>query len=558
MKKLSLTVLSVLLIFLSQTLSAQLQVSNDTTICAGQSVQLNVSGGSAYTWTPANTLSSSTSSTPIATPTQTTSYIVSSPLSNANLVPNPDFSQGNTGFTSSYTYEIPTNLLGSGSYFVGGSATHWNQGMQGCGDHTTGADTMMLIANGALTSPTSAWCVTLNVAPNSTYNLSGYFTYFSQSNIPSMRWMVNGTPIGTATNASLFACLWKNFTASWNSGNNTMATFCIFDPLTIGNGNDFALDDISIIGTGISYDTITVTVVNGPVVNLGNDTSLCGTSSILLNAQNPGAAYLWNDNTTQQTKLVTAAGTYAVTVTDANSCSASDDILVSTSSINAPVISTANTQICASDTTVICVTGNYISYLWNTGDANSCISTSLAGGYYVTVTDNTGCTAESNRVTVSVYPAPSVSISVNGDTLSSYDAVTYQWYLNGSPINGANSNIHVAAQSGSYAVLVTDTNGCEATSTTISVVTGINDLQDESGIHIYPNPNTDAKWQLAVGSEWVGSMAEVLDATGRVIFKSEIRNQKSKIKPVTDVPSGVYWLRLTSSNAIHSGKLIRL
>ena len=94
---------------------AQLIVSNDTTICAGQSVQLSVSGGTTYIWNNANTLSSSTSDSPVATPTQTTTYIVSSPLSSVNLAPNPDFSQGNTGFSSSYTYEIPTPLLGSGS-----------------------------------------------------------------------------------------------------------------------------------------------------------------------------------------------------------------------------------------------------------------------------------------------------------------------------------------------------------------------------------------------------------------------------------------------------------
>jgi hypothetical protein len=39
---------------------AQLVATNDTTICTGQQVQLNATGGTTYTWTNANTLSNST------------------------------------------------------------------------------------------------------------------------------------------------------------------------------------------------------------------------------------------------------------------------------------------------------------------------------------------------------------------------------------------------------------------------------------------------------------------------------------------------------------------
>ena len=59
-------------LFICNNTAAQLTVSNDTTICAGQAVQLSVSGGTTYTWTNANTLSSVTSDSPVATPTQTT------------------------------------------------------------------------------------------------------------------------------------------------------------------------------------------------------------------------------------------------------------------------------------------------------------------------------------------------------------------------------------------------------------------------------------------------------------------------------------------------------
>jgi len=53
-----------------------LTISPNTTICNGESVQLNISGGSNYEWSPALTLDDSNSASPIATPTENTTYTV--------------------------------------------------------------------------------------------------------------------------------------------------------------------------------------------------------------------------------------------------------------------------------------------------------------------------------------------------------------------------------------------------------------------------------------------------------------------------------------------------
>ncbi|TXI84739.1 MAG: T9SS type B sorting domain-containing protein [Crocinitomicaceae bacterium] len=49
-------------------------ITNDTSICIGNNVQLNSTGGISYSWTPANSLSNAAISNPIATPTQSTLY----------------------------------------------------------------------------------------------------------------------------------------------------------------------------------------------------------------------------------------------------------------------------------------------------------------------------------------------------------------------------------------------------------------------------------------------------------------------------------------------------
>jgi hypothetical protein len=80
----------------------------------------------------------------------------------------------------------------------------------------------------------------------------------------------------------------------------------------------------------MSTDTVMVTVSNAPPptcdVDLGNDTAFCSNLGSLLLDAGPGFdTYLWSDNSTGQTLLVNASGTYWVQVTDSN-CTASDTI----------------------------------------------------------------------------------------------------------------------------------------------------------------------------------------------------------------------------------------
>ncbi|MDB5281656.1 MAG: C-terminal target protein, partial [Bacteroidota bacterium] len=182
--------------------------------------------------------------------------------------------------------------------------------------------------------------------------------------------------------------------------------------------------------------------------------------------------------------------------------------------------------------------------------------TSTAGNYSVTVTDTAGCTTSSNRVSVSSYPQSSVSISVNGDTLSSFNAAGYQWYFNSQPLPGDTNRILVATQSGSYLVQIRDTNGCYYNSTISTVNVGIPDLLPETDIQVYPNPLTSGNWHLDVSEALLGSLCEVFDANGRKVFSAEVADRHSEI--VMDLSKGVYILQLRSKTGTYPFKLVRL
>lgn len=84
--------------------------------------------------------------------------------------------------------------------------------------------------------------------------------------------------------------------------------------------------DVS-IGNCAASDTINVTLVDIPVVDLGVDTVICQGELYVLDASLTGAEYLWQDNSTLSTYTVTNPGMYWVTL-NAGGCLASDTIQV--------------------------------------------------------------------------------------------------------------------------------------------------------------------------------------------------------------------------------------
>ncbi len=267
--------------------------------------------------------------------------------------------------------------------------------------------------------------------------------------------------------------------------------------------------------------------------------------------------YLWSNSATSQSITGLCAGTYHVTITDAGGNSGSASVtIIQTGSSGTVSLTADKTAMCSGDSAMICAPAGYTSYQWNNGLTSQCIYAKLAGNYYVTAVDAGNCTVTSSAMGITVYPLPPVSISVNGDTLTAYNSVTYQWYLNNVPIPGATSNVYIATQSGDYSVAVSDNNGCISYSTKVTLVTGINDLKSGEGLKVYPNPLQTGRWIVECGNDLLGGKAEVFDDAGKLVYKSVISNSKSEI--AIDVSPGVYLLRINSANANITIHLVKL
>jgi hypothetical protein len=157
-----------------------LTVSPATSICSGGSTTLTVSGSaSGYNWTasPADaSLTTPTISNPVVSPTQATTYTVTSTnTTNQNLITNGNFSNGNVGFDTDYTFYTPANTtFAQKAYGIVLNPNSWEIGFSAaCVDHTTGSGFMMVVDGSIFNGGNDlVWGQTVAVTPGQNYTFS--------------------------------------------------------------------------------------------------------------------------------------------------------------------------------------------------------------------------------------------------------------------------------------------------------------------------------------------------------------------------------------------------
>lgn len=299
--------------------------------------------------------------------------------------------------------------------------------------------------------------------------------------------------------------------------------------------------------------TANVNTLDGPSITISNvnNASCYGASDGSASASTTGGVspytYSWSPSGgTSATANNLSAGTYTVTVTDANGCEASETIIITQPDEIAASVSSTETS-CSSPTGTATVTasggaGNYI-YSWNDSNSQtSATATNLAEGtYQVTITDGNGCSTTA-QTTITTADGPSVSTSIIsnitcfGETDGSAEATatggtspyTYSW----SP-SGGNSNSINNLSAGEYTVTVTDANGCQATSTvTITEPSSINVTADI----------TDSDCDIENGRIALVTTG----GTGNYTYSWTPNGETTSV--LDNVPSGTYTVTITDNN----------
>ena len=230
------------------------------TIAPGRAVQLWAEGADSYIWTPSIGLSATDIANPIASPSTTTTYTVTA---YGNIIINGDFEQGNTGFSSDYSYKSGTNSqIYSGQYCVDKDAGPHNGNSFWIGNghepgntsnNNSSSQSKFMIVNGSGDPNDVVWQTTVAVNPNTQYTFSAWArtirnkTNLSNNQRANLRFKINGVQIGSDFMCPKTHSYWAHFEQVWNSGNATSATIQIYDVNTNAeSGNDFGLDDIEL------------------------------------------------------------------------------------------------------------------------------------------------------------------------------------------------------------------------------------------------------------------------------------------------------------------------
>ncbi len=222
---------------------------------------------------------------------------------------------------------------------------------------------------------------------------------------------------------------------------------------------------------------LTVNIVPTDVLCNGGST---GTATATATGGTGPYNYSWNTTPVQTGPAATGltAGTYTVTITDANSCPATGNVTITQPEALA-VTTTQTNVLCnaGADGTATAIpaggTGPY-TYSWNTSPAQTGVTATglAAGNYSVTVTDANSCSTSGNvsitePAILSLDPVPtdagcpdsddgSITLDITGGT-APYSVI---W---GDPVTDpVTTPNRTSLLPGTYSVIVADANGCPA------------------------------------------------------------------------------------------------
>lgn len=264
-----------------------------------------------------------------------------------------------------------------------------------------------------------------------------------------------------------------------------------------------------------------------------------GTALVALDA---GYSILWEDNTTTDSISGLAAGIYTYTMSNAY-CSFTDSVTITNPNAPTAAIGTILNANCFGDngSASVDIQGGSSPYsiLWSDGSTTTSI-TAPAGTYSATITDSSNCQVTVTNITITEPTAVTTTVSSTDETCPTCNDGTATATPNGGTApytyvwsNGGITNPITGLAPGIYNATVIDANGCQVSSSNVTVaqsVIGIAELANY-GVVIYPNPAVDF---LSIEST-KGNIERVtlVDASGRLLsvltktnntFTADMRN----------------------------------
>lgn len=530
----------------------------DVSICPGASTNLSASGPGAvsYSWSPSTGLNNPSIANPVATPSVTTTYVVS--VTNGSgcvdqdtvivtVVPVP---------TPVITPNGPTTFcIGKNVKLTSVAATHYKWS-------TSATDTLQSIT----VSTSGTYSVTIKNSIGCSASTSINVT------VNPLPYIDAGLNAFVCTNKKIQLNASGGTTYTWSPG-NTLSDSTIANPLA----NPAVTTTYTVVGINSNgcqnKDSVTITTLSVPIVDAGKDTAICDMSTVQLKGSGANT-YVWhigntlNDSTIYNPKATpSATTTYTLVGTAVNGCVNTDTVKITINAL--PTIKVGNdVSACKSKPVQLNVVGG-AAYIWRPGNSlnDSTISNPIATPtvtttYTVTGRSEAGCNS-SDTITLTILPIPSVpAITQSQDTLISDPGYfAYQWYLNNVAITGATGPKYTCTVNGNYHLSVSNSDGCSINSP-LKVVTGVG-IDERSAavfVSIFPNPTMDEITIELSLLKTENVKMNLINTSGQVMQSLELKQIKGEHKTSFNLASysnGVYYLQIVTNEGVINKKIFK-
>ena len=345
----------------------------------------------------------------------------------------------------------------------------------------------------------------------------------------------------------------------WSNGNNTQV-------VDITQSGKYYVD-VTVLGCS-SSDTVMITIIDGPVVDLGADFSTC--DPYTLDATNANATYLWSTGETTPTITVPApvgvADTISVLVSLPNGCEKMDEIIVNPGA--EPVVDLGLDQE-ACDSVSLDAGNAGATYIWSPGGATTqTITATSSGSYTVVVTDPSGCEG-SDTIDVVVNQKPVAGFTDDPgfgytrtlvNTATGVDSAV--WNLGDGSTAKGDTIVHTFGADGTFAVELIVYNECGSDTITNNITTDIDDDLFGAAFSVYPNP-TDGEFYIELTDFNLRAeqlTIQVIDARGRMVFDETEDNVVGSYKQKFDLrkhAEGVYLVKISDGDRTAYKRVIR-
>ncbi|MFH2143462.1 MAG: T9SS type A sorting domain-containing protein [Bacteroidota bacterium] len=455
-------------------------ITGTTTICAGNSTTLTASGGDTYYWSTGSTnisiiISPATTTTYTVTATNTAGcYDTESSIVTVNPLPVVDagIDQSIPNGTST---ALDATVTGSGPFTY-----LWSPIGSLVDPNIEDPTTQILSTTTAFTLLVTDNITGCQASDMITVTVSGGPLSVVADATPDAVCLGFSSQLEAITNggSGLYDYEWESSPAGFSSFSQNP----IVNP-TVTTTYYVTVDD----GFTTSTSSVLVTVYSLPLADAGSDADVCLGKSTILTATG-GDDYEWSNGalTASTTVSPSVNTTYTVTVTDANGCTDTDDVLVTVNSL--PVANAgSDDDLCPGQSTIQLSASGGTGYVWSptTGLSDPNIFNPVANPgttttYTVTVTDINGCSNTDNvLVTVNTLPVAYAGTdqaicSLNSATLTATGGSSYYWST-----TETTTSITVSPLSSTiYSVTVTDANLCTSS--------------DDVEVTVYTLPTADA------------------------------------------------------------------